>query len=311
VLYSFDRHGVFTLSEGKGLVGLGIKPGEIVGRTIFEVYGDQPEAIGALRRALAGETFTLELSFPSGGTFEVSHMAMHDDAGVYAGTIGVLVDITERKRAEDELRASLEEKESLLKEVHHRVKNNLQVISSLLKLQARKVQTPDAQGFLRDTQNRINSMALLHETLYRSGNLAKVGLPQYVKNVCTLVARSHASGAEKIRLRHEIVDVTLDLDRAIPAGLIISELVSNAFKHAFPSRSKGEILVEVQSAPEHQLVLRVSDNGIGLPAAADPQNAETLGLLLVRNLTRQLDGHMSVSSGQGTIIEIVFPAQPS
>jgi PAS domain S-box-containing protein len=106
VLYSFDRNGVFTLSEGKGLVGLGIKPGEIVGRTIFEVYGDQPAAIAALRRALAGETFTVELSFPGGATFEVSHTAMHDNAGDYAGTIGVLVDITDRKRAEEVVRNS-------------------------------------------------------------------------------------------------------------------------------------------------------------------------------------------------------------
>jgi PAS domain S-box-containing protein len=437
VLYSFDRNGVFTLSEGKGLIGLGIKPGEIVGRTIFEIYGDQPEAIAALRRAMAGETFTLELSFSAGGTFEVSHIAIRDEAGDYNGTIGVLLDITERKRveealqlseatyreifntvndtlwihdietfgfldvnrkvtemfgysvgeargltvedvssgippftqetaaellrkaaagepqlfewhcrhkdghlfwtevnlrrgtiagrecilsmerditerkkAEGELRTSLEEKESLLKEVHHRVKNNLQVISSLLKLQARKVQSPEVLDFLRDTQNRIRSMALLHETLYRSGNLARVSLPQYVKNVCTHVARSYASGAAGIRLGHEIADVSLDVDLAIPVGLIINELVSNAFKHAFPSRSNGELLVELQSAPENQLVLRVSDNGVGLPAGADPQSAETLGLLLVRNLARQLDGRMSASRGQGTVFEIVFPAQP-
>ncbi len=309
VLYSFDRHGVFTLSEGKGLSGLGLKPGEIVGRTIFQVYGDQPEAIAALRRALTGETFTLELSFQAGGTFEVSHTAIQDATGDYAGTIGVLLDITGRKRAEDKLRTSLEEKESLLKEVHHRVKNNLQVISSLLQLRARKVQNPEVLGFLRDTQNRVRSMALLHETLYRSGNLARVSLPQYVKNVCTHVARSYASGAPGIRLRHEIADVSLDVDLAIPIGLIINELVSNAFKHAYPHRRKGEILVELLPAPEEQLRLRVSDSGVGVAPEVDPRRAETLGLLLVRNLARQLDGQMSVSGGNGTVFEIVFPAQ--
>ncbi len=307
VLYSIDRDGVFTLSEGKGLAGLGLEPGEIVGKTIYEIYGDQPEAIAALRRAMAGETFVLELSFPAGGAFEASHIALLDDKGDYAGTIGVLVDITERKRAENELRSSLEEKESLLKEVHHRVKNNLQVISSLLKLQSRKAQSPEVLGFLRDTQNRVRSMALLHETLYRSGNLAKVGFPQYVKSVCAHVARSYASDAVNVRLRHEVAEVTLDLDRAIPAGLIISELVSNAFKHAFPHATEGEVLVELKTAPEDMLVLRVADSGVGFPAEFDPESPETLGLLLVRNLTRQLEGRMTISGDKGTVFEIVFP----
>jgi PAS domain S-box-containing protein len=258
-----------------------------------------------------GRPVEREMINPADGRVrEVRGFPVLDASGQVMMVIEHVRDITERKRAEEELRASLEEKESLLKEVHHRVKNNLQIISSLLKLQARKVQSPEVHGFLRDTQNRIRSMALLHETLYRSGNLARVELLQYAKNVCTHVASSYASGGGKIRLLHKIADLTLDLDRAIPAGLIISELVSNAFKHAYPSGSTGEILVELQSTAEHQLVLRVSDDGIGLSVGADPQNAQSLGLLLVRSLTRQLDGRMSVSSGQGTVFEIVFPAQP-
>ncbi|MHC1743632.1 MAG: transporter substrate-binding domain-containing protein [Syntrophobacteraceae bacterium] len=234
-----------------------------------------------------------------------------DFAGNPVRMIGTIQDITERKRAGDELRASLEEKESLLKEVHHRVKNNLQVISSLLQLRARKVRSPEVLEFLRDTQNRVRSMALLHETLYRSGNLAKVNLPQYVKNVCTHVARSYTSEARTVRLRHEITDVSLDLDLAIPVGLIINELVSNAFKHAFRAGPGGEILVELRDVPEGELVLRVSDNGVGMPPEMDPQSTETLGLLLVRNLARQLDGRMAVASEQGTVFEIEFPATVS
>jgi two-component sensor histidine kinase len=223
--------------------------------------------------------------------------------------IGMTTDITESKRAEAALRSSLAEKESLLKEVHHRVKNNLQIISSLFHLQDRNVQNPEVHGFLRDTQNRVRSMALLHETLYRSGDLAKVRFRHYVKSICALLARSYASDAERIRLQHDIADVTLDMDQAIPAGLIISELVTNAFKHAFLSRSRGEILVEFQTADEHHRILRVSDNGVGLPAETRPQNAETLGLLLVSSLSRQLDGRMSVRSEMGTVFEIVFPAK--
>ncbi len=218
-------------------------------------------------------------------------------------------DITERKKTETALRSSLAEKESLLKEVHHRVKNNLQIVSSLLSLQGRKAKNPEALGFLQDAQNRVRSMALLHETLYRSGNLDKVSFPQYVKSICAHLARSCGSVAEGIHLRQDIADVALDIDQAIPAGLIISELVANAFKHAFPSRSEGEISVELQAAGEQHLVLRVSDNGVGFPAETRSQSSETLGLILVKNLSRQLDGQLSITSQQGSVFEIVFPAQ--
>ena len=218
-------------------------------------------------------------------------------------------EIKERKKAEDALQSSLDEKESLLKEVHHRVKNNLQIISSLLNLQAKKAQNPETLGFLQDAQNRVRSMALLHETLYQSDNLAKVSFPKYVKSICAHLARSFGSGMEGIRLRQHIADVALDMDQAIPAGLIISELVANAFKHAFPSKSDGEIFVELLATDKQQLVLRVSDNGTGIPAEMHLQSHETLGLTLVRNLSRQLDGQLSVAGEQGTVFEIVFPAQ--
>ncbi len=231
--------------------------------------------------------------------------------GRQIGAYAIYRDITDRKRAEDALRSSLLEKESLLREVHHRVKNNLQVISSLLQLQTRKLQHPDVLGFVRDTQNRVRSMGLLHEALYRSGNLARISFPQYVKNVCAHVARSYAPGTGNIRLHCEIDEVTLDLDSAIPAGLIINELVSNAYKHAFPSGSEGEIRVELKIAPGGRLLLRVSDNGVGLGSEVDPEHSESLGLLLVRNLSSQLEGRYSVTSGRGTTFEIEFPAAPA
>ncbi len=224
---------------------------------------------------------------------------------------GSIVDITERKQAEAALRSSLAEKDSLLKEVHHRVKNNLQIISSLLSLQGRKVQNREALDLLQDAQNRVRSMALLHETLYRSGNLARVDFPQYVKSICSHLVRSCAGNAENIRLRQDIADVALDMDQAIPAGLIISELVTNALKHAFPARAVGEISVELQVAGEKNLVLRVSDNGVGLPAATRSQSSATLGLTLVKNLSRQLDGQLSIEGEQGTVFEIVFPSARS
>ncbi|MCK7469481.1 MAG: ATP-binding protein [Desulfomicrobium escambiense] len=223
---------------------------------------------------------------------------------------GMSVDITELKQTEAALRASLEEKESLLKEVHHRVKNNLQVVSSLLKpASPHRSRTAERSIVPAETRGTAcRSMAMLHEILYRSDNFAKIDFPQYVKSVCTHVAHSYGSDAKNIRLKQEIADVALNPDQAITAGLIINELVANAFKHAFPSRSDGEILVELQAAGEHHLVLRVSDNGVGFPAERSPQSAETLGLLLVSNLSRQLDGQLSVTGEQGTVFQIVFPA---
>jgi PAS domain S-box-containing protein len=223
---------------------------------------------------------------------------------------GSIIDITERKKAETALQSSLAEKDSLLKEVHHRVKNNLQVISSLLSLQFRHVKNDEVRSFLRDTQNRIRSMAMLHEILYHSENKARINFPQYVKDLCAQLARSLGSKARNISLRQEIAPVALNLDQAVTAGLIINELVTNAFKHAFPSRSEGKILVELHAPDEHHLLLRVSDNGIGFPPESPLQRSESLGLLLVKNLSRQLEGRLSVTGSAGTVFEIIFPHNP-
>ena len=263
-------------------------------------------------RALAGESFSIEFSqVRADGSlrlFESIFNPIRRDREV-VGFSTFTRDITERKRAEEALRASLEEKVILLKEVHHRVKNNLQIISSLLNLQARRVRSPEFQVFLQDTQNRIRAMALLHETLYGSGNLACVSFRGYVDSVCIHLARSYASDSKKIRIQQDIAEVTLPLDQAIPAGLIINELLSNAFKHAFAGRTEGKINVQLQSADEHLYTLCVADNGVGLPAA-NTKDSGTLGLRLVESLVQQLEGQLSVERGAETVFQIAFPKQP-
>jgi PAS domain S-box-containing protein len=236
--------------------------------------------------------------------------ASYDDAGRFVSITASILDITERKKAEEALRASLEEKTILLKEVHHRVKNNLQIISSLLNLQAERTRTrnPEVLDTLRDTQNRVRSMALLHENLYRSSSLARISLPQYVESLCVQLWRS-VGPAAPIELDRQVDAVSLSLDQAVPCGLIVNELVSNALKHAFPDGRSGRVRVRAQARTEGEISLIVADDGVGLPPGRDPRCAETLGLQLVFMLVAQLQGEVDIAREGGTEFRIVFPTK--
>ena len=208
------------------------------------------------------------------------------------------------------LQELLREKESLLKEVHHRVKNNLQVISSLMRLQSAQIENPVAQAALRDMQNRIASMALLHETLYQSGNLARVDLAAYLQSLCSQLFNSLVMDPGSIQLRLDVASVSLELSQAVPCGLIINELVSNCLKHAFPDKRAGEVRVELQAVGGGaSLRLRVADNGVGLPATLDLQQLRSLGLQLVSDLVGQIQGRLEIGRGPGAVFEVVFTPQ--
>jgi two-component system, cell cycle sensor histidine kinase and response regulator CckA len=219
-------------------------------------------------------------------------------------------DITERKRAQEALQELLREKESLLKEVHHRVKNNLQVISSLMRLQSSQVDNPVAQAALRDMQNRIGSMALLHETLYQSDSFARVNLATYLQSLCSQLFHSLVANPESIQLCLDVASVSLDVNQAVPCGLLVNELVSNCLKHAFPNGRQGEIRVEVQPVDDGPAVrLRVADNGVGLPADFDMQQLHSLGLQLVSDLVSQIQGRLEIGGGPGAAFDVVFTPQ--
>lgn len=221
-------------------------------------------------------------------------------------------DITERKQAQDALQELLREKESLLKEVHHRVKNNLQVMSSLVRIQAGQVENPTAQATLQDMQNRIGAMALLHETLYQSGNFARVDLGEYLRAICSQLQRSLMADSERIQLCLDAASVDLDVHQAIPCGLIVNELVSNCLKHAFPDGRAGEVRVEVQSADGGTaMCLKVADNGVGLPADFNLGQLRSLGLQLVSDLIGQIEGRLEIGRGPGTVFEVVFASHTS
>jgi two-component sensor histidine kinase len=220
-------------------------------------------------------------------------------------------DITERKRGEDAIRASLKEKTVLLKEVHHRVKNNLQTVTSLLNLQAVRTKNQAALDTLQETGNRVRSMALLHETLYRSETLGRVNFRTYIENICGHLIRSYGQKAARVKLEPCLQDVSVDLDQAVSCGLIINELVSNALKHAFPEGRAGRIMVELNTTPEGLIVLKVADDGVGMPPGADIHQTGTLGHQLVFMLTEKLHGTVEVTRENGTAFRIAFPSKPS
>lgn len=220
--------------------------------------------------------------------------------------IGTAHDVTEYKRAQQQILAALKEKEALLKEVHHRVKNNLQIISSLLNLQAAQIKDTTVLQIFTETKTRVRSMALLHETLYSTENLARIDFAHYVNSLCAHLFRSYGVDPQRINLRTAIASVTLDLDQAIPCGLIINELVSNAIKYAFPADRTGTIWVALQADTAQQYQLSVRDNGIGLPANLDLAHTESLGLRLVHDLTLQLNGELTMTQTAGAIFTIVF-----
>ena len=215
-------------------------------------------------------------------------------------------DITERKRAEERIRASLKEKEVLLKEIHHRVKNNLQIISSLLYLQASRTEHAGAVSALRESRNRIKSMALIHERLYQSANLASVDMGEYTRNLVSDLQRSYRIEESAVRLRLNIQDIPLGITEAIPCGLIINELVSNALKHAFPKGRAGEVTIGLRRATANRTTLTVSDNGIGFPEQMDFRKSPSLGLTLINSLVEQLGGTIDLDRRGGTTFTITF-----
>ncbi|MFH0824022.1 MAG: PAS domain S-box protein [Pseudomonadota bacterium] len=227
--------------------------------------------------------------------------------GKIVGVRGVGVDITERKRAEDIIAASLKEKDVLLREIHHRVKNNLAVISSLLNLQAGYASDDNQRRMLEDAKSRIRSMVLAHEMLYQSENLADISAGDYVKRLSHHLVSQFGSVGHDINIRTEIDPGRLPLDTAIPIGFIITELLSNCFKHAFKGRDQGEITVSFRGVDDDTMELIVADNGIGLPEHPDLNNPQSLGFDLLAAFVAQLDGKMTIRINEGTLIRITFP----
>ena len=211
------------------------------------------------------------------------------------------------KAAEDRVKASLKEKEVLLREIHHRVKNNLQVVSSLLDMQARRARNKDAIDVLTESKNRINAMALIHAQLYESRDLAEINMKGFVNKLLLQLLQSYPVKDTEITKTVSVADYPVPISMAVPVGLIINELLSNALKHAFASRNEGKIEVRLTVSEEGKVNLTVSDDGVGLPPGFDIDKTGTLGLRLIKILTEdQLHGTLEVISDDGTTFNIEF-----
>ncbi len=236
----------------------------------------------------------------------ISVGTLRDVTGQPQGLVCVGRDITDSKRAEEKIQASLVEKEVLLKEIHHRVKNNLQIISSLLNMQARKITDDKSRAIFLDSQNRVKSMALIHESLYQSSDLSQIDFDEYLRKLASQILRSYNLDTERIRLIFSSNNLQMSVDAAVPCGLIINELVSNSLKYAFPGQRKGEINITVETNPRGYR-LSCADDGIGLPPDFDILQTNSLGLKIVRTLTDQLNGDLIIHTTHGTTFEITFP----
>jgi PAS domain S-box-containing protein len=273
----------------------------------FPAAGRLPEGHAPIRRFMSVPVFD--------GARIVAVAGVAEKAGDYdpsdARQLTLLMEgmwmLVQRQRSQAKLRRSLEEKEVLLKEVHHRVKNNLQIISSLLNLQLGHAQGGSMAEILRESQNRIRSMALIHERLYRSDDLSRVDFGYYVRNLTSYLSRTYASTAQPVHVRVEIGTILLGVDLAIPCGLIVNELVTNAFRHAFVDGRAGEVCI---SMTQNESVYRLSvrDNGIGLPEGFETRRTGSLGLQLVDTLTDQINGVLEMQSAGGAEFSIVFRA---
>ncbi|MDN3637640.1 PAS domain S-box protein [Simiduia curdlanivorans] len=312
-----DAEGKITLVNSMAEIQFGYAREELIGRDITLLV---PDRFKANHPGLRHNYYTHPVSRAMGKGRDL--YARHRNGSEFPVEIGLnpiktlqgmmilasVVDITERKRQEESLKATLREKEVMLSEIHHRVKNNLQIIDSLIAMQLGTMKDSKAISLLLDSQSRIKSMAMIHQTLYQSHDFSRVDIAKVTRQLVDNLAQSYGvNNNSGIRLSTEIDDIFLTIDVSIPLGLIINELVSNAMKHAFPKNRTGTIDVALKRIDDSQIRLSVVDNGIGIAHKLQGQPSESLGLRLVESLTDQLDGSLEIKPEAPTRFDIQFP----
>jgi PAS domain S-box-containing protein len=292
----------------------GFDSSEVIGRSVTMLVAPEARSrlldlFDAIRAGEHVSHYELDHVRRDGTRFpaSVTTSAVLDANGVVVGMSKVIRNIARQKRVEVQLRASLREKEVLLREIHHRVKNNLQVIASLLNIQMTSELHPESHKGLIESQNRIQSMALVHQLLYQSKDLAQIEFGEYLTKLARRLTDTYDAGAEQIAVEVLAAPMRLDVDHAIPCGLIMNELLTNAITHAFPNGQKGTVRITVEARGD-DVVLTVVDDGIGIPADLRIDDAHSFGLRIARTLTQQLDGTITLSREEhGTKVQLVFP----
>jgi|GEM_PF-2539299 len=290
----------------------GYSQDELEGKSIFDLFAPecQDKALRTLMETIENGTSRnnqLTLLKKDGARFtgEINASTIKNLKGEDFTVMYTMRDITHHKQAEAQIQASLDEKEVLLREIHHRVKNNLQIISSLLNLQSSYLKDETSRDVLKESKDRVKSMAMIHQKLYQSGNFEEIEMGEYIEYLVNGLFSSYGVDSDKIKLNTDLQKIYLDIDTAIPLGLIINEIITNSIKHAFPGELKGEIFIKIFQEGENYLIV-VADNGVGLPEDLDVEKTASLGMQLVNNLVRQIDGELELKRTRGTEFRIKF-----
>jgi PAS domain S-box-containing protein len=279
---------------------------ELLGKTMMEIYPgiEKTEMFSTLRKCMKERISAYmenEFIFPDGekGWFELCIQPSPE------GIFILSIDITERKRAEEKIKNSLKEKEVLLKEIHHRVKNNMQVISSLLNIQSTWIEEEKALEVLKDTRKRVYSMALIHDRLYKSEDLSRVDFGQYIEQISTHLLGFYRNKLEKVKIKRDVKNVFIAIHKAVPLGLIINELISNSLKHAFPDEMEGELRIKFHKK-DGMYELIICDDGVGFSKDLDFLKTQSMGMQLVTSLVDQIDGEIKLDRKPHTSFKITF-----
>jgi PAS domain S-box-containing protein len=313
MIWEIDTEGIFNYISPQSSVVLGYKPQEIIGNNIVSLIS--PGSIEMARKSLFAHingpnkfnTIEVSAKHRNGNEIiiEIRSLKITDKNGQVKGFQGIARDITDKTIATNQLKTSIKEKDILLQEIHHRVKNNMQIISSLLNLQIRHVDDNDAIDLLKESQNRVRSMAMIHEKLYQSNDFTQINITEYIESLVSGLFYSYSISKDQIIPIINVDDVQLNIETAVPCGLIIDELVSNSLKHGFPQEKMGEVYISLKIVDDNYELV-VSDNGIKFPKDINFRSTDSLGLQLVNNLVNQIDGSITLDITHGTEFKIIF-----